>query len=169
MAIATLTVIVALLLWQNRKLMQQLALLSDRQADMEGRLDKLTRKTKKATFRQRQFDRRLEQQRRKQVRLAKAQEHMQKEQTRQAEQLSKPQFDLVQAMAEIDAGNTRIAQLFALLDIAEANRAAAMPGSREEVRYQKQIISLEQQIYATQKRIAKAEYTQKTARQKLAA
>ena len=77
------------------------------------------------------------------------------------------QFALEQAAAEIEAGNNRLSQLFALLDIAQANQAAAMPGSRDDVRYQKQILTLESQIHTAEKRIAKAAFTKAEAENKL--
>ncbi len=157
-----LVVAIAALIWQNRKLMEQLAQVSDRQEDMESRLDKLSRRSRKQTFKQRQFDRRLEQQRKRQERVVK-------EQTKQAELISKLQFQLEQAMSEIDAGNNRLSQLFALLDIANANQAAAMPGSREDVRYQKQILTLENQIHTVEKRIAKAKFTMSDAQRRMSA
>ena len=157
-----LVVAIAALIWQNRKLMEQLAQVSDRQEAMETRLDKLSRRSRKQTFKQRQFDRRLEQQRKRQERIAK-------EQTKQAELISKLQFQLEQAMSEIETGNNRLAQLFALLDIANANQAAAMPGSREDVRYQKQILTLENQIHTVEKRIAKAKFTMSDAQRRMSA
>lgn len=157
-----LVVAIAALIWQNRKLMEQLEQISDRQEDMETRLDKLSRRSRKQTFKQRQFDRRLEQQRKRQERIVK-------EQTKQAELISKLQFQLEQAMSEIDAGNNRLSQLFALLDIANANQAAAMPGSREDVRYQKQILTLENQIHTVEKRIAKAKFTMSDAQRRMSA
>lgn len=157
-----IVVAIAALIWQNRKLMEQLAQVSDRQEDMEHRLDKLSRKTRKQTFKQRQFDRRLEQQRKRQERIVK-------EQTKQAELISRLQFQLEQAMSEIEAGSNRLSQLFALLDIAQANQAAAMPGSREDVRYQKQILTLENQIHTVEKRIAKAKFTMSDAQRRMSA
>lgn len=157
-----LVIAIAALIWQNRKLMEQLAKVSDRQEDMEHRLDKLSRKTRKQTFKQRQFDRKLEQQRKRQERIVK-------EQTKQAELISKLQFQLEQAMSEIEAGSNRLSQLFALLDIAQANQAAAMPGSREDVRFTKQILTLENQIHTAEKRIAKAQFTKAEVEQRMTA
>lgn len=157
-----LVIAIAALIWQNRKLMEQLAKVSERQEDMEHRLDKLSRKTRKQTFKQRQFDRKLEHQRKRQERIVK-------EQTKQAELISRLQFQLEQAMSEIEAGSNRLSQLFALLDIAQANQATAMPGSREDVRFTKQILTLENQIHTAEKRIAKAQFTKAEVEQRMTA
>lgn len=154
---------------QNRRLASQLAALMDAQTITENRLDKLSKKTKKATCKQRAFDRKLEQQRKRQARLAKAQEQIKKEQTRQRETLNKLSFRISQAEADIESGNDRLSQLFALLDIAEAHRAAALPGTAQDVRYQKQIVTLTAQIAACEKKIRKAEYDARTAREAIAA
>ena len=151
MTIILIFLIVALI-WQNKKLSARLSALADRQEEAEANIAKLSRRSRKQTFKQRQFDRRLEQQHKRQERIAK-------EQTKQTELIRKLQFQLEQAMSEIEAGNNRLSQLFALLDIANANQAAAMPGSREDVRYQKQILTLENQIHTVEKRIAKAKFT----------
>lgn len=117
-----------------------------------------------------------ERQRQEQERLAKEQERQAKEQARQAEQLAKHEeqlakleFRMTQAEADIAAESERIANLYALMDIAAAEQAAAVPGSKTDIRAQKQIISYQSAIHAAEKRKAKAEYTKKTAQQKLSA
>ena len=152
--------LIAALIWQNKELSARLSALADRQEEAEANIAKLNRKSRKQTFKQRQFDRKLEQQRKRQERIVK-------EQSKQAAIISKMQFALEQAAAEIEAGNNRLSQLFALLDIAQANQAAAMPGSRDDVRYQKQILTLENQIHTAEKRIAKAAFTKAEAENKL--
>ena len=99
-----------------------------------------------------------------------------KEQARQAEQLAKHEeriaqleFRMTQAEADIAAETERIASLYALMDIAEAEQAAAVPGSKTDIRAQKQIISYQSAIHAAEKRKAKAEFTKQTAQQKLSA
>lgn len=154
---------------QNRRLAQQIAALADAQAVTENRLDRLSKKTRRTTNKQRQFDRKLEQQRRRQERISKAQEQIKKEQRKQAQSISKLSFRISQAESDIAAGMDRLSQLFALLDIAEANRAAAMPGTAQDVRYQKQIVSLTAQIAATERRIEKARFDRSQAQEGLAA
>lgn len=154
---------------QNRRLSSQIAALLDRQEQAEQKLDRLSKTSRKQTSRQRKYEHKLEVQRKKQARLAKQQEQIRKEQTRQADTLNKMQFKLNQALADIETGNTRLSQLFALLDIAEANQAAAAPGSSQDVRFQKQIVTLTAQIARTEKQIAKAQFDRDTATAAIAA
>ena len=154
---------------QNRRLALRLAALADAQAVTENRLDRLCKKTRKTTNKQRQFDRKLEQQRRRQERISKAQEQIKKEQRKQAQSISKLSFRISQAEMDIAAGMDRLSQLYALLDIAEAHQAAAMPGSVQDVRYQKQIVTLTAQIAATERRIEKARFDRSQAQEGLAA
>ena len=85
------------------------------------------------------------------------------------EQIRKLQFQMAQAQADIETERERISGLYALLDIAEANQAAAHPGSRADETAQRKIISLTAQIAASEKWIRKAEHTKATAEAKLAA
>lgn len=154
---------------QNRRLALQLAALADAQTVTENRLDRLSKKTRRATNKQRQFDRKLEQQRKRQERISKAQEQIKREQRKQAQSITKLSFRISQAEADIATGMDRLSQLFALLDIAEAHQAAAMPGTAQDVRYQKQIVTLTAQIAATEKRIEKARFDRSQAQEGLAA
>jgi hypothetical protein len=113
---------------------------------------------------------------REQMRITREQERQAKEQARQAEQLArheeqlaKLEFRMTQAEADIAAESERIASLYALMDIAAAEQAAAVPGSKTDIRAQKQIISYQSAIHAAEKRRAKAEFSKKTAQQKLTA
>lgn len=110
------------------------------------------------------------------VELEREQFRQKQEQQRQAEilrrheeQIEKLRFQIEQATADITAEQTRLSQLFALLDIAEANQAAAEPGSKADEQAQRKIIALENQIHATEKRIEKAKFIKATAEKKLAA
>ena len=110
------------------------------------------------------------------MRLAREQKRQAEEQARQAEQLAKHdariaelEFRMSQAEADIEAESERIAALYALMDIAAAEQAAAPPGSKVDIRAQKQIISYQSAIHAAEKRKAKAEFTKQTAQQKLSA
>ncbi len=78
-------------------------------------------------------------------------------------------FRIAQAESDIQHQQTRLSQIFALLDIAEAEQAAALPGSRQDIAAQKQIIALENQIAACERRLSKAEFDKATAEQTLAA
>jgi len=135
----------------------------------------------RAEWRQRQAEAKAETARlialeREQMRISREQERQAQEQARQAEQLArheeqlaKLEFRMSQAEADIAAESERIANLYALMDIAVAEQAAAVPGSKTDIRAQKQIISYQSAIHAAEKRKAKAEYTKKTAQQKLTA
>ena len=108
--------------------------------------------------------------------LEREQQRIAKEQARQAEQLAKHEeqlakleFCMTQAEADITAESEQIASLYALMDIATAEQAAAVPGSKADIRAQKQIISYQSAIHAAEKRKAKAEFTKQTAQQKLSA
>ena len=115
------------------------------------------------------YVRKLERQRKNQARPAKHQEQIRKEQNRQAGTLNKMQVKLNQALADIETGNTRLSQLFALLDIAEANQAAVAPGSSQDVRFQKQIVTLTAQIARVEKQLARAQVGRDTATVAIAA
>ena len=113
---------------------------------------------------------------REQMRIAREQERQAKEQTRQAEQIARHEeqiamleFRMTQAEADIAAESERIASLYALMDIAQGEQAASVPGSKADIRAQKQIISYQSAIHAAEKRKAKAEFTKQTAQQKLSA
>lgn len=95
----------------NRELARRLEALADAQAVTESRLDKISRKTRKATCKQRAFDRKLEQQRKRQDRIARTQEQMKKEQTRQAADLRKMQFKIELATADIESAKLRLSSL----------------------------------------------------------
>ena len=135
----------------------------------------------RAEWRQRQAEAKAETARlialeREQMRIAREQERQAKEQARQAEQLAKHEeqlaqleFRMSQAEADIAAESERIASLYALMDIAAAEQAAAVPGSKTDIRAQKQIISYQSAIHAAERRKAKAEFTKQTAQQKLSA
>ena len=154
---------------QNRRLALRLAALADAQTVTENRLDRLSKKTRRTTNKQRQFDRKLEQQRKRQERIGKAQEQIKKEQRKQAQSISKLQFKMQLAESDIAAAQDRMTALFGILDCYKAEQAAALPGSRQDIAAQKQIISIENQIAACEKRIAKAAFDKATAEQTLAA
>ena len=113
---------------------------------------------------------------REQAKQRAEQERQAREQARQAEQLARHEariadleFRMSQAESDIVAESERIAALYALMDIAAAEQAAAPPGSKVDIRAQKQIISYQSAIHAAEKRKAKAEYTKQTTQQKLSA
>ena len=107
-------------------------------------------------------------QRREQDRQAQEQERQRKEQVKQAEQLAALEHRVTLAESDIAADNERVAGLYALMDLAAARQAQAVPGSKEDEAEQRKIISLQRQIHTAEKRIAKAEYDRDSALRRLA-
>lgn len=106
---------------------------------------------------------------REQIELRELQRKQAEQISRQEERIVKLEFQMKQATADIEAEAERISALYALMDIAAKEQAGAVPGSKADVRAQKQILSLNNQIHAAERRKAKAEFTKMTARQKLSA
>ena len=112
----------------------------------------------------------------RQAEIEREMSRLAKEQEKQAELLAKHEariatleFRMTQAETDIAAETERIAALYALMDIAAAEQAAAVPGSKADIRAQKQIINYQSAIHAAEKRKAKAEYSKQAAAQKLTA
>ena len=143
---------------QNQQLTRKIAALSDRQNEAENRLDKLSRKARKQTNVARKHEQKIERLHRQQREQKARQDRLANEQTKQAAQLRKLQFRLEQATADIEAAKIRLSSLYSLLDIAEANRAAQMPGSPADYRYQKQITTLQHSISIAERQYEKAKF-----------
>lgn len=154
---------------QNRRLSSQIAALLDRQEQTEQQLDRLSKRSKKATNAARRQEQKIERLHRKQREQADRQKRIEAEQKKQAQNISKLSFRLSQAEADIQHQQGRLTQLFALMDVVQSEQAAALPGSRQDVSAQKQIISLENQIATCEKRIRKAEFDRSQAQEALAA
>ena len=106
---------------------------------------------------------------REQMRLAKEQQRQAEQLAKHEERISRLEFDMMQAKADIETERERINGLYALLDIAEANQLKAVPGSKADEAAQRKINTLTNQITAAEKRMRKAEYTKAAAEKKLAA
>ncbi len=132
------------------------------------RQEELYREQERQRRGQEQIRREQERQAREQARLAKEQERQHREQIRQAEQLAALNFRISQAEVDIANGQERTAGLYALLDLALAAQHNATPGSPEEERAQRKILSLTNQINATERKIAKAQFDRETAQRKQA-
>ena len=181
----TAIIVIVLICWFTSALIRSAE--SKRQARQQARIRAEQQKQKDAQARireelrqqredSREWARQQVEIQREQIRLAQEQEKQAREQARQAEQLAKHEeriarleFDMMQAQADIETERERINGLYALLDIAEANQAAATPGSKADEAAQRKIITLTGQIAAAEKRIRKAEYTKAAAEKKLAA
>lgn len=155
-----------------------------RQAKWRAKVEAEQRKRKQAQAEERREIMRLakEQEReakewaRQQVEIQREQMRLAKEQKKQAEQLAKHEqrisqleYRMSQAEADIETTQDKLSKLYALLDIAEAQQAAADPGSPADEKAMRKIISLENQISAAEKKIRKAEFDKREAKRQLAA
>ena len=111
---------------------------------------------------------------REQERQAKEQERLAKEQERQAAQLEKHEEQLAKlehrlAVAEGDIAHweDQFYNLCALLDIEQAEKAAAVPGSKSDIQHTRKIITLTNQIHAAENRLAKAKFEKSFCESKL--
>ena len=98
--------------------------------------------------------------------LMKGLEKLEKEQARQAKELEKlndtlrkQSFALERANQDIKDLNDRVNSLYGLLDLELLEQAGTIPGSKTDIKCQKKIITLTQQIRATESSLAKAKYT----------
>lgn len=108
--------------------------------------------------------------------MEKEQERQRKEQERQASQLAKHEdmirkleMRMATAESELAFNREQRERLFKLLDIEERERDAAIEGSATWQKHHKQVISLEKQIHAVQKRIDKANMDKAYCESKLSA
>ena len=99
-----------------------------------------------------------------------------KEQERQAktiadheERIAKAEQTIKQTTADIDFLRDRIAQLDALLDLEKLEQAGAIPGSKTDIKCQKRIMTLENQIHSAESRLSKAQFNRRQAQEKLSA
>ena len=74
-----------------------------------------------------------------------------------------------QAESDIAHWKAQLGALYALLDLAQAEQAAAVPGSKADARAQKQIITLGNQIHSAEAKLSKAQHIKKTAERELSA
>ena len=169
MTTITVLIIGAILIIRNRKLEKQIAIMMEWQTETDNRLNTLNRKSRKQTNKQRMYEQKLWQQRKRQERMEKAQEKIRREQAKQRETISKLSFRLTQAEADIQHQQTRLNQLFALLDVTALNQTGTVPGTAQDFKYQKQIIAIENQIAACEKKIAKAQFDRSQAQEALKA
>ena len=107
--------------------------------------------------------------------LMKGLEKLEKEQARQAKELEKlnatlrkQSFALERANQDIEDLNDLVNSLYGLLDLELLEQAGTIPGSKTDIKCQKKIITLTQQIRATESSLAKAKYTKAEAERALA-
>lgn len=102
-------------------------------------------------------------------RQMEAQERLEKAVAKHDEEINKLTFRMEQAEADIDHWKEQIGNLYALLDVAQNELEQSIIGGKNQAKYQKQIITLSNQIHAAEARLAKAQYTRDEASRKLAA
>lgn len=84
------------------------------------------------------------------------------------EQLRKMRFTMKQAEADIEHLDNMIGELDGILSYLKLEQSGTTPSSKEYVKYQSKIISLENRIHAAEAKLAKAKYTKSEAERKLA-
>ena len=142
---------IAYMAHQNRQLRQAVKALADKQEQTDARLDKLSKRSRKHTNTARRHEAKIERLHRKQREQADRQQKIEVEQRKQAISISKLEFKVQTALADIQHHQNRINQLYAILDIVQAEQSAAQPGSKADVSTQRQIITIENQIANAEK------------------
>ena len=106
---------------------------------------------------------------REQIRQRAEQEKQAKQLADHEERIAKAEQTIAQATADIDFLRDRIAQLDTLLDLEKLEQAGATPGSKTDIKCQKRIMTLENQIHSAEQRLSKAQYNRMNAQRKLTA
>ena len=166
---ALLIIAVAVLIWKNAQLQKAVTALVDQQTDVNNRLDKLSRKSRKQTNTARKQEQKIERLHRKQREQADRQKRIETEQKKQAQSISKLQFKMQLAESDIAAAQDRLTSLFAILDCIKAQQEEAVPGSPVDVRLARQAVVLESQIATAERKLAKARFDAQAAKEAMAA
>ena len=123
----------------------------------------------------------LRQQREDAREWARQQVEIQREQMRQAkelerheawlikhdEEIEKLQFRMSKAESDIEHWKEQIGNLYALLDVAQNELEQCIVGGKNQTKYQKQVITLNNQIHAAEQRLAKAQFDRDCAERKM--
>lgn len=111
-----------------------------------------------------------------QMREEKERQRLEAEQARQAAILAKHEqriadleYRVQQAESDIDHWKQTVGNLYALRDVLMNELEQAIVGGKNQTKYQKQIITLDNQIHSAETRLAKAKYTKAKAEQELQA
>ena len=83
------------------------------------------------------------------------------------EEIAKLTFKISQAESDIGHWKEQIGNLYALLDVAQNELEQSIVGGRNQTKYQKQIITLNNQIHSAESRLAKAKFEKATAKRKI--
>ena len=84
------------------------------------------------------------------------------------EEIAKLKFRMAQAESDIEHFTEQLGNLYALLDIEEMARSSAVPGSAEDAKHQRKIITLTNQIHTAETRLEKAKFNKEQAERKIA-
>jgi chromosome segregation ATPase len=106
---------------------------------------------------------------REQIRQRQEQERQAKTIADHEERIAKAEQTIKQTTADIDFLRDRIAQLDTLLDLEKLEQAGAIPGSKTDIKCQKKIMTLENQIHTAEMRMSKAQFARQNAQRKLTA
>lgn len=101
-------------------------------------------------------------------RLAKEQERQWKELERQAAEQEKMKQQLETARFDIDFLLDRLAKIDTQTDYFLSLQAACVPGSEEYAKYERKIMTLQNQAHAAETKLHKAEYSRQQAERSLA-
>ena len=77
------------------------------------------------------------------------------------------QFKVDKAESDIEHWKEQIGNLYALLDIAQAEMNSALVGGKIQMKYQKQVIALNNQIHAAEQKLNKAQFDKDCAERKM--
>ena len=76
---------------------------------------------------------------------------------------------MAQAESDIEHWKEQIGNLYALLDVAQNELEQSIIGGRNQAKYQKQVITLNNQIHSAEARLNKATFERDQAKRKLVA
>lgn len=153
---------------------------SIREANAENKRAEESRKRSEETARMREEFRRQQAESKRivaeQIRQAKEQERQARELAKHEEQLMKHEkriadleFRMKQAESDIMFYESRLEELGGMLDYILLQQSDATPGSKAHTKFQTKIVSLENQIHATENKRDKAKHTKKMAEKELCA
>lgn len=101
--------------------------------------------------------------------VQKQREKERKRQVKDAERIRKANEKLERAVRDIEFYTEYCKNLYPLLDIEQLEQAGAVPGSKTDIKCQRKIITLTNQIHTAEERICKAKEAKKSAEIELSA
>ena len=110
-----------------------------------------------------------ERQSKEQALIVKEQERQAKELEKHTEQLKNLEYRVGKAQFDIDFLHDRIENLYAMMDNYKEQQAACTPMSSEWDKWQRKILSLDNQIHSAESRMGKAQFEMERAKAKMVA